>query len=332
MKPPSTAWREEIPPDEADRFQRYADALSGLQKKRQQKGGPMRALHRKQVLGLRGELEVLADLPEPFRHGLFAKPARYQARLRLSNASLAHATDKKPDIRGLALKVLGLDGESALGNGRATEQHFALINLPAFGDATAAPFAELMIALAKGPLSLFGHLLSTYGIGGTIRQIKRLNAALGRPFTGFATEPFYSAAPLACGPYAVRVRLLPASDRPVEGARNDWGADLKTRLEKAPLVFDFQLQGFVDESVTPIEDASVDWPESEAPYVTVARLTLPMQRFDDAQGKALLEEIEHGIFDPWNALAEHRPLGNVMRARKASYFASQSARNAVRSA
>jgi hypothetical protein len=328
MKPPSTAWREEIPPDEADRFQRYADELAALQKKRQEKEGPMRALHRKQVLGLPGQLDVLGDLPEPYRQGLFAHAGKYDVQLRLSNASLAHAADKKPDIRGLAIKVLGVDGESALGNGRTKEQHFVLINLPTFAGGKAAPFAELMVALAKGPASLLSHLFRTYGFLGALRQMKTLQTAVGTPFSGFATQTFYSAAPIANGPYAVRVRLLPASDRPVAGASHDWAADLRARLEKEALVFPLQLQAFVDESSTPIEDASVDWPESESPYVTVAHLTVPPQSFDDAAGKAFSQEVEQGRFDPWNALAAHRPLGNVMRARKPAYFASQTARGA----
>jgi len=35
------------------------------------------------------------------------------------------------------------------------------------------------------------------------------------------------------------------------------------------------------------------------------------------------------VFDPWQALMAHRPLGEVMRARKAVYFASQKERGAA---
>jgi len=34
-------------------------------------------------------------------------------------------------------------------------------------------------------------------------------------------------------------------------------------------------------------------------------------------------------FDPWDALADHRPVGEIMRARKAAYFASQKERGAA---
>jgi hypothetical protein len=152
---------------------------------------------------------------------------------------------------------------------------------------------------------------------------------MGKKFTGFATEPMYSAAPIACGPYAVRVRLLPASDKPLPDASNDWAADIGRQLAAGPLVHELQLQFFVDEQRTPIEDASVNWTEDVAPYLTVARLTIPQQALDDPAAGALFKEVEQAVFDPWDALAEHRPLGDVMRARKVVYFASEKTRGAL---
>jgi hypothetical protein len=94
------------------------------------------------------------------------------------------------------------------------------------------------------------------------------------------------------------------------------------RLADAPLDYDVQVQFFVDEQSTPIEDASVAW---DAPYETVGRLTIGRQKPDPA----FAAEVEAAVFDPWNAKAEHRPLGEVMRARKVAYFASQQHRNAI---
>ena len=66
----------------------------------------------------------------------------------------------------------------------------------------------------------------------------------------------YSAAPIACGPYAARVRLLPARTQPLADASKDWAADIGRQLAAGPLVHELQLQFFVDERRTPIEDAS----------------------------------------------------------------------------
>jgi integrase/recombinase XerC len=38
------------------------------------------------------------------------------------------------------------------------------------------------------------------------------------------------------------------------------------------------------------------------------------------------QAVEASVFDPWHALAAHRPLGEVMRARRVAYFASAQAR------
>ena len=53
--------------------------------------------------------------------------------------------------------------------------------------------------------------------------------------------------------------------------------------------------------------------------VPVATITVNPQTFDTP---ALMNQCEKMSFDPWHALAEHRPLGGLNRARKAVYHAS----------
>ena len=82
----------------------------------------------------------------------------------------------------------------------------------------------------------------------------------------------------------------------------------------------------MSEAQTPIEDASDNW---SSPYTTVARLKLPLQDSASRKGQTLLAQVEAEVFDPWQALAAHRPLGDVQRARKVVYFESQKGRNAA---
>jgi hypothetical protein len=179
----------------------------------------------------------------------------------------------------------------------------------------------------QGPAKLLAHMVKQHGLLGGLKQVAKLAGNVGKPFSGFATERFYSAAPLAKGPYAVRVRLLPARTqaRPLAQAKQDWGADFLAQLAQGEMQFELQLQGFVDEARTPIENPTVDWPESVAPYVTVARLTVPVQQAD----AAFMAQAEAARFDIWGGLADHRPLGQIMRARKAAYYASQKGRGAA---
>ncbi len=328
MKQPSTDWREDIAADEAERFQAYADRFIEIQKQNSAKFGNGRGLHRKQLLALKANFEVLSDLPPYAKQGLFAKPAKYDAWIRLSNGGMRVQSDSAPDIRGFALKVRGLNGPGALGS-TTDHQDFLMINLPAFSSPKSKEFVELVSALAKGPLAVLGHLFGKYGFSGALKRMKKAKESFGKPFSGFSTEKFYTAAPLKCGPYACRVRMLPASSQPDPSAKENWAADVKRRVANGDLVHEFQLQFFVDEQTTPVEDASVDWPESEAPYVTVARLTIPKQSVEGPDFEKFQTEVETSAFDPWGALEDHRPLGDVMRARKYVYFASQKTRGAA---
>ncbi len=322
---PSTAWKEKPAPDEAERYAKYARQFEIIQAQKSKKYGEGRALHRKQITAAKGSLDVLDGLPPFAAHGLFARPGNFGVWVRLSNGGMDKASDNKPDIRGFSFRVLGVQGDSALGNGPAKSQDFTLINQEKFAFSGSDEFVGFVVAASGGGGALIKYLFSRYGLLGGPRQIVNMVKAMKKPFGGFATETMYSAVPLACGPYAVRARLVPsASNGPANpGAENDWGVDFSARMAKQALTWDLQLQPFVNETLTPIEDASVNW---SSDYVTVARLTVPKQKAESSQGQALSETVEAAVFDPWQALAAHRPLGDVQRARKVVYYQSQKGR------
>jgi hypothetical protein len=327
-KTPSTAWKEQMHPDEAKLHADHLIAFEEIRKIKEAKFGKGRQLHRKGLLGLHATFEVLSDIPSYAKYGLFSKPKSYNAWIRLSNGGMDCAQDRQPDIRGFAIKVLGLRGPSAKGFGDSESQDFLLIQRSAFGFATSKHFVSFVQSAARGPLSLFKYLFSSYGFLGGIRRLGEILKAFKVPFSGFATENFFTAAPLACGPYAARVRLLHAKNEAKPKAKESWSNDFMSHLANGPLRFEFQLQFFIDEQSTPIEDATHDWPEDLAPFVTVSILTIPTQDTKSIEGELLSSDIEAAAFDPWNALMEHRPLGEVMRARKVVYFQSQTGRKA----
>jgi hypothetical protein len=325
---PSTAWNEHIEPDEAKRFEAYGPIFAAIQARKSKRYGKGRALHRKQLTSAQGTLRVLDSLPDFARQGLFALSGQFPVRVRLSNGGMDHASDKVPDIRGFAIKVQGVRGDSALGNGPATCQDFLLINQEQFAFPKSEEFVAFVDAASRGNGNLLKFLFRRYGVFGAPARLLSMVKAVGKSFGGFATENLFSAVPVANGPFAVRVRLVPAvsNGTPDPAAKADWGADFSRRLAKGDLHWDLQLQPFVSENLTPIEDASVNWP---SPYTTVAQLSLPQQDSRSAGAQALSKEIEAGVFDPWQALAAHRPLGDVQRARKVVYLVSQKGRGAV---
>ena len=324
---PSTQWKAHIAPDETERFARYGERFAAIQSRKSAKYGSGRALHRKQLTVARGTLEVLPDLPRFASHGLFASSGPHDVWVRLSNGGMDRAPDAVPDIRGFALRVFGVHGESALGNGLAKSQDFTLINQEKFAFARTDEFVDFVVAAANGNGALLKFLIKRYGLFGGPARIARMLKTVSKPFGGFATDALFSSVPMACGPYAVRERLVPADSNAMatSGANKDWGRDFRGRLRQQALHWDMQLQPFISETLTPIEDASINW---TSPYTTVVRFTLPQQDTASAHRRERCEKAEASVFDPWQALAEHRPLGDVQRVRKVVYFVSQKGRGA----
>jgi hypothetical protein len=321
----STDWKESLLPNEAKRHEQAAKDIVTMQQRKSELQGAGRALHRKQNLAARAKLVVHAQLPTQAAHGLFAKPGEYPVVVRLSNGSQDKAADKRPDIRGFAFRVSGLQGASALG-GTTDHQDFLLINHKTFAFPTSELFTQLVLAAGQGQLALIKWVFATFGFFGGFKKIAQLDGMAKKPFSGFATEPFFSTLPFCCGPHACKLRVLPLGNKqPLASASNDWRADFLAHAAAGTLSYDVQLQFFVDETQTPIEDATVEWSEAAAPFVSVASLVV-----DSTSSDAAFEaQVEQGLFDPWHALIEHRPLGEVMRARKVIYLPSQQARGAT---
>jgi len=109
---PSTAWREVVEADEQTLFEGFAREIAAQQKEvAAETGGPLRrGFHAKLHAGLMAEFEVLADLPERARYGVFSAPRIFPAVVRFSNGEPAPQPDKHPEPRGIAIKLIGVPG------------------------------------------------------------------------------------------------------------------------------------------------------------------------------------------------------------------------------
>jgi hypothetical protein len=302
---------------EQARHLRQAELLVAVvQKARDVEFGKGRGMHRKPIVGLPATFTVSADeiarLPVAARAGLFQKPGTYKAIVRLSNGSPQPEADSVPGIRGFAIKVYqnGDDGKT---------QDFVLINQERQFVPTSDEFVAVVLALDQ-----FGKIGGSiaYLLQDVTKFLKRfgyiatLFGFLNKPFSGFASEEFFSAAPIRCGESAVRVRLKPPHPEQASRATPNDLRDATTKLlATEELKYEFQLQLFDTEQTTPIEDASVDWPTD---YTTVATLTI--------QKGAAAIVVEQCSFDPWNHDPAHEPVGEMMRSRRVAYDESRKAR------
>lgn len=305
----TTDWVETIGADEADRFARQAEAIRAAHRLATARHGNGRFLHRKPLVGVAARLDVLPDLPPEACFGAFAAPGARDALVRLSNGSFDIQANTVPDIHGFALRILGLEGEAVLG-GSADHQDFLFINHDRFNAVDSDAFVEFATLAAGGQLKALWTLLGRHGFAGLLGRLKDLRQTFGKPFVGYAAETFNTVVPHAVGPYAAKVLLVPKVPEPMTG--RDPGADIVSRLAAGPIAYAVQLQFYTDPLATPIEDHRVVW--TSVPQ-TVATLTL--LRPDDVEAIG---------FDPWSGLLAHRPLGEIMRARKSAYRVSQLAR------
>lgn len=326
---PSKDWAEVVGDDEKDRHAAFAGTLVEIQSGTDAKHGTGRALHRKQVLGVSIEFDVLDGLPGYAKFGIFATPASFTGLARLSNGAIAPASDAVPDIRGFAFSLRdGIAGPGALGFD-TDRQDFAMINRQELGFHDSKDFMQIVPAAAKGQAALLKKLVDMHGKVGGPKEAVRLSREQFKGFSGFATEPFFSAAPIKIGPYAAKVRIVPRQSSKHLSARLDFTKDMTARLVDGPVIYDMALQFYVSEELTPIEDGLIHWSEEESPWIPVGVLTIPQQNPASAEGIELAARIEIDRFDPWSALEDHRPLGEIMRARGAAYFPSQKHRGAT---
>lgn len=321
-----TAWREVVRDGEAARHDALAKRLVG--------DGTLdgRPLHRKTLAALHARFEV-SEAPRDLRHGLFAGPGSYDAFVRFSSGAGRARNDRVADVRGLAVKVLGVAGPKVIpGLENAATQDFLAILTPTFPFRDPAAFVDIATAARRGRLAVLRAVLKHYGLGGLLGALPRLQRALDASTRSLAERTYWSAVPLRLGPHAVKLRFRPMDvppPVPPVGGPDALGVELRARVRVSPLSFRVEAQRFVDESRTPIEDPTVEWAERVAPWVTVARLMIPAQAAESRAGRALAAYVERLSFDPWHALVEHRPLGAVMRARAVAYKHAALARGAI---
>jgi hypothetical protein len=331
--PPATDWSEEIPPDEEARLVRHAELLRRLQRGQARGGRVPRALHNRGLVAATGTLRVHEGLPPELAQGVFAEARTYPVYARFSNGSGVHQPDRKPDVRGMALKLVGVEGAKVIPDLEdARTQDFLFIQSQSLPVRNADEFVAIVYA-ASNPLLLLPRLLSRLGVFRGPALLRQMVAGLNRPFPGFASAPLYSALPLRYGDHACKLALRPLAPEPAAAPRpgdpDPFTTDLVARLRQGPLAWQLEVQLYRSPEATPIEDASRPWDEALAPLVPVATVTLPRQDVTEPRGAQLAAYVETLSFDPWHALVAHRPLGNMMRARNHAYRLSTEARGAA---
>lgn len=288
-----------------------------------------RDVHSKTHGCLRASFTVVDNLDPRLRFGLFANPKRYDAWIRFSSGNAYPQPDSTHDARGMAIKVMGVEGKKLLdddGLPHANTQDFALMNSTQFFIRNINEYAEFTGYLSSGfgPRARYGYFLGGYPFPNPFRwHLREMRLALKTlkpaPDSLLNTQ-FYSVSAYKLGPELnVKYSAKPCKDSPAaDVSRRDPNflrAEMVKRLASGAACFDFMVQRQVPGKDMPVEDTTVDWSEDDSHFIPVARLDIPSQQFE--QYNDLCEDLS---FTPWHSLTDHRPIGVMNRIRKAAYL------------
>lgn len=306
--------------EETRYFHGFVDQINHVQRRTQNANYPSpirRALHAKRHVAVNNaEFRVLEDLPNDLKVGLFEKPNRFTASIRISNAASTERPDGEKDLRGFAIRI-HLDEHNA--------HDFLGTNAPSSHARDAYQFMALLVAISKPfRILLPFRLLFSVGPYEMIRMFLILFRSRTRVPSVLA-ETYWSRSAIRVGNTAARYAIVPRNS-PVSALQisnpNYLRAEALKQLAQGDVEFDFVLQAYVDEKRTPIEDSSIEWSESVSQPVVVARIRLPKQTLGSAETDAMEASIDDLAFNPWRTTPELRPLGSQNRARLAVYKSS----------
>jgi hypothetical protein len=267
--------------------------------------------------------------------GLYAKPGVYQATVRFANADSNINPDSKRDVRALSFAIgLPDDGSHAT----LPRQDFSTNDRSTFPINDAHAFATLVRVVSvpsasQGIRALPFRDKLSFARTAILGQGQELQSELP-----YQTRRYWSTVPFKHGPNdVIKYSLTPCVTNPrtpiqrtdPDGLRDDLIRHLTNDGTMA--CFDFGLQLLDVEAMSFwgrqrsrdfwIENASVEWKETETPFHTVGRLTLLPK-----------SQIAPDVCEAWhiditaNSTPDSAPLGSINRARSPAESASRQAR------
>lgn len=282
---------------------------------------------------VKAEFIVEPNLPKAYRHGVFAEARSFAAWIRYSNGAPKPQPDKKNDVRGIAIKLMGVPGEKVMAAEKdAGTQDFLLCNHPVFFIRSVSDYSAFLTAVNGGnPLPFF---IGFRPWRLRLHEAKVLVQALLKKIASPLAIRYWSQTPYNLGGTAVKYSVQPSA-----GYKAPSGANLvptsepnylrrrmAAELASGDVCLDFMVQLQSSPSTMPVEDPTILWDERYAPFKKVATIRIPRQVFDTAE---LDQRAEDMSFTPWHTLPEHEPLGGINRVRRVVYESISRLRHTV---
>jgi hypothetical protein len=309
-------------PNEDELAEKLVQLLRRTVEQRFLQGMTYRGVNTKSHAAVRANFIVDPDLPEHLRVGLFRTPRTYPAWIRFSSTLPDPLPDNDRDLRGLAIKLMDVDGVTLLEPDSDAHTHDLTFITPdtfltstpedflSFGEAGGLNAKKSPFDLLRLAVFMLAHLDVLINL---LKSQKRIGSLL--------EVPWYSSTPYLFGDsavkYSLRPWLEPRTPVPQNPSNNYLREGLARQLDEAQAGFDFRIQFQLDPYKQPIEDALVPWREQDSPWHKIATVVIPKQKTDSPEQLMFCENLS---MNPWRCFPEHRPLGGVNRVRRRIYY------------
>jgi hypothetical protein len=310
-----------------------------------QQNRPLRRGTHAKGICVQGQFEIFnsaeggdAEQAARIAKGIFSRPGIYPAVVRFANADSNVNRDSKPDVRSLSFSVdLTGSGKNNTGPGES-RQDFSLQNatfLPINDSPAFLAITKVLIASNPGKGLMGLPLKDKLRVFRTLALTKILER---QPFKAYQQLRYWSNTPFRHGPNDfVKYSAMPSPENkanPMNKKNPDCLQDelaRHLREDETMSHFDFGIQFLDKDRMTYwgkkrddtfwIENASVEWKESEAAFHTVGRLTLlPNSMLSAENGEKVFFDVMG------NSLADSKPVGSINRARQRGDLTSSTTR------
>jgi hypothetical protein len=277
------------------------------------------------------------ELAARLAKGIFARPGVYPAVVRFANADSNINSDFKPDVRSLSLSV-DLPGDGTVPAGSASRQDFSMQNATTLPINDSPAFlATIKVLTASNPVAGLWSLAFKDKLK-VVRTLALAELQARQRIKPYQQLRYWSTVPFRHGPEnVVKFSAVPSPGNPARPLQKSKPKGLQEELlrhlkeDSQMSWFDFAVQ-FLDTGKMTywsktrdanfwIENASVEWNETEAPFHTVARLTLlPNSQLSPEESDAIYFDVTG------NSTPDSTPVGSINRARCPAEVASRKAR------
>jgi hypothetical protein len=302
----------------------------------------IRDAHAKSHGILRGELHVYPDLPEHLAQGVFREAWTYPVIIRLSSAPGAVSSDKMSANKGLAIKIIGVEGEKFLAEKKdEITQDILLVNDTIIPTGDIKSYHDMQLKLEQ--LAYQPEIVQETLAGATRLATKALNAVGIHPNINplgpgdqndhLLGETYHTLGAIRYGDYVAKISLAPLSEnvkaltcQKVDPQEDGTWRDLVVDFFKTQgAEYELRAQLSTDLETMPVEDASVEWPAEQSPHQPIGKIVIPAQDAYSPARRVFADDVLS--FNPFHCLLEHRPLGSINRARIKAYESSTAYRH-----